>query len=92
MISLVAVALLSAVASSTIKVDPKTRHFVDEHGRSRIFHGFNAVVKKAPYLPLSGRFDPQMSIVEEDIQNFKDWGINIIRLGVMWESVEVAPK
>ena len=29
-----------------------------------------------------------MSISDEDLQYMKDWGAKIVRLGVMWESVE----
>lgn len=32
-----------------------------------------------------------MSIVDQDIQYLKEWGAKIIRLGVMWESVERQP-
>ena len=32
-----------------------------------------------------------MSISTEDLEYLRDWGCKIIRLGVMWESVETAP-
>jgi len=32
-----------------------------------------------------------MSLAAEDLKNMKDWGVTIIRLGVMWESVETSP-
>lgn len=32
-----------------------------------------------------------MSITTEDLEYLRDWGAKIIRLGVMWESVETSP-
>jgi endoglycosylceramidase len=31
------------------------------------------------------------SLNAEDIQNLKNWGMNFVRLGVMWEGVERQP-
>ncbi len=33
---------------SRIKIDPKTRRYVDDDDRSMTFHGMNAVYKKFP--------------------------------------------
>ena len=79
-----------AAANTTQKwtIDPATRTFRDEAGRARIFHGFNVVVKKPDYLPIQDKFDFDMSISTEDLEYLRDWGAKIIRLGVMWESVE----
>eukprot|EP00347_Sterkiella_histriomuscorum_P001400 403372181 len=33
-----------------------------------------------------------MSVNDKDLQDMVDWGITMVRLGVMWESVEVAPQ
>jgi len=49
------------------------------------------VVKLPNYLPTQGDFDYQMSLNDQDLQYLQDWGTKIIRLGVMWESVETAP-
>lgn len=84
--------VLLASACARISMNPESRMFVDEYGRSRIFHGFNAVVKVAPFIPITDHFDPQMSISDEDIANLKSWGFNFIRLGVMWPGVEPAPQ
>ncbi len=54
-------------------------------------HGTNAVVKVYPYIPVQDRFDTQMSMSDEDIKYMKEWGINFVRMGVMWEAVETAP-
>ena len=41
-----------------------------------------------PYIPSIGDFDPQNSLNDEDIVLLKKWGMNFVRLGVMWEAVE----
>ena len=46
------------------------------------------VVKVPDYLPIEDSFDFDMSISTEDLEYLRDWGTKIIRLGVMWESVE----
>ena len=85
-----ATALLEPIASK-ITVNPETRQFVDESGRSVLFHGVNIVYKQAPYIPSQEVFDPEESLSNEDIQNLKKWGMNFVRLGVMWEAVERQP-
>jgi len=71
-----------------ISVDSKNRMLVDEHKRPIIFHGVNVVYKIDPYIPSSGAFDPQNSLNIKDIADLKKWGMNFVRLGVMWEAVE----
>lgn len=73
---------------SKIAIDPESRQFIDESGRSVLFHGVNVVYKVAPYIPSDGAFDASDSLNDEDIQNLKNWGFNFVRLGVMWEAVE----
>ncbi|KAF5401388.1 Glycoside hydrolase subgroup catalytic core [Paragonimus heterotremus] len=55
-------------------------NFVNPQGQKILFHGFNSVTKRAPWYfsQLTNRTKLQM---------YKDWGINIIRLGVMWAGV-----
>ena len=75
-----------------IDIDNRTGAFRDEQGIAYVFHGANIVVKSAPYLPdYKGRFDPQMSLNKKDMEDLADWGFNVVRLGVLWEAVEVAP-
>jgi len=71
-----------------IAVNPDTRQLVDDAGRAVVFHGVNVVYKVAPYIPSQGEFEPQLSLNDEDIENLKSWGMNFVRLGVMWEAVE----
>merc|ERR1712166_64043 len=71
-----------------IAVNPDTRQLVDDAGRAVIFHGVNIVYKVAPYIPSQGEFEPQLSLNDKDIEDLKSWGMNFVRLGVMWEAVE----
>jgi len=70
-----------------IRIDD-SKQFVDSDGLSYVFHGHNIVVKRAPYLPTNDGFDAIMSLTEEDILLLREWGTNIVRLGVIWEAVE----
>jgi hypothetical protein len=64
------------------------RRFVDEHGRERILHGVNVVVKGPPWMPATDKFDANTSLVAEDLAFLKSLGVNVIRLGVMWAGAE----
>jgi len=46
-------------------------------------------MKNEPFIPEIKYFDPQESLSIEDIIDLKNWGFNLVRLGVSWESVEV---
>mmetsp|Transcript_23110 Transcript_23110/g.17529 ORF Transcript_23110/g.17529 Transcript_23110/m.17529 type:complete len:96 (+) Transcript_23110:10-297(+) len=83
-------ALASALAreAGKLTIDPVTRQFKDEAGRSVLLHGVNAVYKQDPYIPSDASFHPQESLNDEDIDNLVEWGFNFMRLGVMWEAVE----
>ena len=74
--------------ANPLKVNPETRFLVDSYGRTTLLHGVNAIYKIDPYIPSEGAFDPQNSLNDEDIANLKKWGMNFMRLGVMWEGVE----
>ena len=81
-------ALFAVEAFSRVSINPDTRMFLDSEGRTLLFHGVNVVYKIAPYIPSDGAFDPDDSLNDQDIQNLADWGMNFVRLGVMWEAVE----
>ena len=40
-----------------------------------------------PYIPSQTVFDASLSLNDQDITNLKGWGMNFVRLGVMWEAV-----
>ena len=56
-------------------------NFVDDTGRVRIFHGFNAVNKAFPWYP-------QHMSNRSLVKHYKEWGFNAVRLGTMWSGVE----
>ena len=76
--------------SSDIIVNNSTMQFNNAMGGTVLFHGVNAVYKVDPYIPsLNSTFDPQLSLNAQDISDLHDkWGMNLMRLGVMWEAVE----
>ena len=75
-------------SANALRVDPESRFIVDSYGRTTLLHGVNAVYKIAPYIPSDGAFDPLDSLNDEDVANLKEWGMNFVRLSVMWEAVE----
>ncbi|KYQ99939.1 hypothetical protein DLAC_03906 [Tieghemostelium lacteum] len=75
--------------NALIKVNTANQMLIDDSDYStRIFHGVNVVYKIPPYHPQTDQFDPVTSLTNEDIQNLKNWGFNLVRLGVMWPGVE----
>ncbi len=75
--------------SSKIRIDSKTRNFIDQNNRVLLFHGVNAVYKLPPfYPPVLDKFDPNLSLSPQDFQNLRGWGFNVIRLHIAWEGVE----
>ena len=63
---------------SKIHVDPSTGHFMDAAGRVRMFRGINSVNKNPPYY-----FDVLLN--KTIVQDLSAIGINIVRLGNMWD-------
>ena len=60
--AIAAAALMLDPVLARITINPSTRQFEDETGRSIIFHGVNVVYKIDPYIPSSGDFDPENSL------------------------------
>jgi endoglycosylceramidase len=46
------------------------------------------VMKVPPYLPEQNKFNILNSFTEKDMEYLQSWGMNAIRLGVMWPGVE----
>ena len=76
------------ISISSYKLDSTKNFFLDSENRYTIFHGVNVVVKLPPYIPNTEEFDPYMSFADDDIQILKKLGINLVRLGIIWESIE----
>eukprot|EP00055_Hartaetosiga_balthica_P012705 m.62515 g.62515 ORF g.62515 m.62515 type:complete len:499 (-) comp8033_c4_seq2:73-1569(-) len=69
-------------------VDKSTARLKDSTGHEVIFHGVNVVYKGPPYVPIIDHFDYQYSFSEEDAKILNQYGMNAIRLGMMWPGVE----
>jgi len=61
---------------------------VDGHGRTRVLHGTNAVVKGPPWVPDTSEFSTDISLVAQDFVQMKKMGVTLLRLGTMWPGVE----
>jgi len=86
------VALFFLAAANEIHVDLKRplKHgfaLVDNQGRTRLFHGVNAVYKVSPYLPDINGFTADTTLSQTDAKQLREWGMNFVRLGVMWPGV-----
>lgn len=67
------------------KIKAQGHRFVDADGREILLHGVNMVCKdkKSHYI---GDWS------EQDFKHLKNWGINVIRLGVIWDGIEPEPN
>ena len=90
-LGLLVVISLCVLSHARFTVDNATHLFRDSTGRVRIFHGVNVVQKVYPYYPSLGDFDPANSLNQQDMENLRSWGFNVVRLGVMWPGVEPSP-
>ena len=92
-LSYLSVLFLSLLYSAnSFYIDSSKQFMLDENGRYKIFHGVNVVVKLPPYIPDTEKFDPYTSFTDEDISILKKLGINLVRLGIIWESIEREEK
>ena len=80
--------LINFVFIFSFSFDPTNSFVLLDDGRYVIFHGVNVVVKLPPFIPDTETFDPYISFTDEDIQILKRLGINLVRLGIIWESIE----
>ena len=72
------------LTNANIRIDSASSRFIDEFGRQRIFHGLNAVYKSAPYLPVA----PASWVIDKQVlTKFKYYGVNILRVGLMYAGV-----
>lgn len=69
------------------KIRTEGKALLDEFGRERIFHGIN-VCDKGGYDPETGKRNFEYEWTDGRLEKFKQFGMNIIRLGITWEAVE----
>jgi endoglycosylceramidase len=90
----VALGLAACAAALPVDAEPITvnahNRLIDGAGRELLFHGANVVVKGAPWLPGRGAWSWNESFVAKDMALMESFGLNMIRLGVMWPGVEPA--
>ncbi|XP_004343119.1 endoglycoceramidase [Capsaspora owczarzaki ATCC 30864] len=83
-----AVAVLSVAAAAPLRLHLNANsRLADSDGRERYFHGLNVVFKGPPYIPIIDSFDPYLSFSQQDVDALTSFGLNAIRLGVMWPGV-----
>lgn len=84
------VAIITILCLSVLgfKIESTGNFIQEDNGRVKIFHGVNIVVKLPPYFPTTENFDPYTSLTEKDIYFLKKLGFNVVRLGIIWESIE----
>jgi len=68
-------------STSKFRFSVVDRWIVDQHGRVRIFHGFNSVMKGFPY------YDNQIMNATR-LELYRQWGFNVVRLGTMWSGAQ----
>jgi len=84
---LILVAVMDSCSTEAVSSPSKSRFsvvdrwIVDQHGRVRIFHGFNSVMKGFPY------YDDQIMNVTR-LELYRQWGFNVVRLGTMWAGAQ----
>lgn len=85
------IAVLFVACNSTIQqkadrsfISVDGQKFVDSEGRQVLFSGINFISKnpEEKYMPIQG---------EETFKQFKTWGFNCIRLGIIWDGLEPEP-
>ncbi|MEN8117963.1 MAG: cellulase family glycosylhydrolase [Bacteroidota bacterium] len=85
----IAVFLISCGTKSEINdkkdfIQTSGQSFVDSEGRQVLFSGINFISKnqEEKYMPQQGA---------ETFEQFKSWGFNVIRLGIIWDGLEPEP-
>lgn len=62
----------------------RANHFIDSKGHQVILHGLN-IVSKNPATNYKSWHGP------EDFKAMHDWGMNCVRLGIIWDGIEPKP-
>jgi endoglycosylceramidase len=89
-VSAVLALALPAAAAAERPLRVSDSRFVDDRGRQVILHGVIVVYKGAPYYPNESG-GPAASFDRADLRRLRAWGVNSIRLGVIWAGLEPQP-
>lgn len=71
-------------SSELSRIKLRGKWFVDEQDRVVFLRGTNAVNKQSPWLPTMNENDLTNP---SQVRNLREWGFNVVRLGVMWSGV-----
>lgn len=72
------------------RITTSGRRFLDEHGRERIFNGVN-LCDKGQYIPKLKKREYHYGQHEETIRALAENGVNVLRLGIVWDAIEHTP-
>ncbi len=72
------------------KIKVQGRRFVNESGDIIIFKGINAVYK-GEHIPGKTRKNYIPDWTEKNFDEFRSWGFNLLRFGLIWDAVEPRP-
>jgi endoglycosylceramidase len=78
-------AVTGAEPLSPIRASHHSRHFFDESGRVRIFHGAARVQKNPPW------YFSDLLVNDKEAVAMEALGFNVLRLGFMWSGYNPAP-
>lgn len=83
-LNLVILSIPSPCYAGSKDISIRDEKFVDKNGREVILHGINMVCKDKSRNYI-GNWD------EIDFNKLREWGINCIRLGIIWDGLEPSP-
>eukprot|EP01060_Flectonema_neradi_P007823 TRINITY_DN15538_c1_g1_i1.p1 TRINITY_DN15538_c1_g1~~TRINITY_DN15538_c1_g1_i1.p1 ORF type:complete len:494 (+),score=69.54 TRINITY_DN15538_c1_g1_i1:49-1530(+) len=76
---------LLATNAAQQRMSTKGRWIIDEHGRTRIFHGFNDIGHAK-----GGAFLPGATRLKSNLEKFQSGGFNGFRMPMMWAGINLA--
>ena len=83
-VALLGIGVLAMQCSAGEFVTVRDAKFIDIEGRQVLLHGINVINKNKAegYVPWQTR---------EDFARLRDWGMNCVRLGILWDGIEPEP-
>ncbi|MFV0465907.1 MAG: cellulase family glycosylhydrolase [Lachnospiraceae bacterium] len=71
-----------------LRLEIKNKCLIDEYGRERIFNGINMVYKGTEDASVPGGRRYTREYDAKEFQALKAKGINLVRLGIVWDAIE----